>query len=103
MSFVRRLADALIDKSTKKSRGIAIGITGAWGSGKSSVLNLLCQHVKDNYVAKTRPTFETKKPCVQRWTALYGSVTILFYGLVRCARHQITALSLSFGGHFCDF
>ena len=49
VSFVRRLADALIDKSTKKSRGIAIGITGAWGSGKSSVLNLLCQHVKDNY------------------------------------------------------
>jgi predicted KAP-like P-loop ATPase len=49
MNFVRRLADALVDKSTKKSRGIAIGITGAWGSGKSSVLNLLRQHIKETY------------------------------------------------------
>lgn len=47
--FVRRLADALIDKSTQKSRGIAIGITGPWGSGKSSVLNLLRQHIKTLY------------------------------------------------------
>lgn len=49
MNFVRRLADALIDRSTRKSRGIAIGITGAWGSGKSSVLNLLRQHIKETY------------------------------------------------------
>src|SRR5437016_1539010 len=49
MNFVRRLADALIDKSTTKSRGIAIGVTGAWGSGKSSVLNLLRQHTKETY------------------------------------------------------
>jgi predicted KAP-like P-loop ATPase len=49
MNFVRRLADALIDKSTAKSRGIAIGVTGAWGSGKSSVLNLLRQHIKETY------------------------------------------------------
>lgn len=49
MNFVRRLADALIDKTTAKSRGIAIGVTGAWGSGKSSVLNLLRQHIKDTY------------------------------------------------------
>jgi hypothetical protein len=49
MSFVRRLADALIDKSTAKSRGIAIGVTGAWGSGKSSILNLLRQHIKETH------------------------------------------------------
>jgi hypothetical protein len=49
MNFVRRLEDALIDKSTMKSRGIAIGVTGAWGSGKSSVLNLLRQHTKETY------------------------------------------------------
>jgi hypothetical protein len=49
MNFVRRLADALIDKPTTKSRGIAIGVTGAWGSGKSSVLNLLRQHIKETY------------------------------------------------------
>ena len=49
MNFVRRLADALVDKNTSKSRGIAIGITGPWGSGKSSVLNLLRQHIKETY------------------------------------------------------
>ncbi|KJC50174.1 hypothetical protein UB31_12480 [Bradyrhizobium sp. LTSP849] len=49
IDFVRRLADALIDKNTAKSRGIAIGITGAWGSGKSSVLNLLRQRIKETY------------------------------------------------------
>lgn len=49
MDFVRRLADALVNRSTRKSRGIAIGITGAWGSGKSSILNLLRQHIQETY------------------------------------------------------
>ncbi|WP_316234156.1 KAP family NTPase [Bradyrhizobium sp. SZCCHNR1098] len=49
MNFVRRLADALIDKKTGKSRGIAIGITGPWGSGKSSILNLLREHLKASF------------------------------------------------------
>jgi predicted KAP-like P-loop ATPase len=39
--FVRRLASALIDGKTGRSRGVVIGITGPWGSGKSSILNLL--------------------------------------------------------------
>jgi hypothetical protein len=47
--FVRRLADALIDPLTGKARGLAIGIAGPWGSGKSSVLNLLQQHIKIAY------------------------------------------------------
>jgi hypothetical protein len=47
--FVRRLTDALIDPQTGKARGLAIGITGPWGSGKSSVLNLLRQHIKTAY------------------------------------------------------
>jgi predicted KAP-like P-loop ATPase len=47
--FVRRLADALIDPRTKKARGLAIGITGPWGTGKSSVLNLLSRHIKATY------------------------------------------------------
>lgn len=58
MNFVRRLADALIDKNTKKSRGIAIGVTGAWGSGKSSVLNLLRLHIKGIYRNALVVTFD---------------------------------------------
>ncbi|MGW1425742.1 KAP family P-loop NTPase fold protein [Bradyrhizobium manausense] len=58
MNFVRRLTDALIDKGTTKSRGIAIGITGAWGSGKSSVLNLLRQHIKETYLQALVVSFD---------------------------------------------
>lgn len=47
--FVRRLASALIDPKTKKSRGVVIGITGPWGSGKSSILNLLRERLKAGY------------------------------------------------------
>jgi putative protein kinase ArgK-like GTPase of G3E family len=44
--FVRRLASALVDGKTGKSRGVVIGITGSWGSGKSSILNLLRERLK---------------------------------------------------------
>lgn len=44
-SFVARLCNALINETTKKSSGLIIGITGQWGSGKSSILNLLHQYI----------------------------------------------------------
>ena len=34
--FVRRVASALVDRKTGKSRGVVVGVTGPWGSGKSS-------------------------------------------------------------------
>ena len=49
LRFIERLADALIDPKTGKSTGTAIGITGPWGSGKSSVLNLLNEHLRKEY------------------------------------------------------
>jgi hypothetical protein len=47
--FVRRLASALIDGKTQRATGVVIGITGPWGSGKSSLLNLLREHLKTTY------------------------------------------------------
>lgn len=47
--FIRRLGTALINPGTKKSTGIVIGITGPWGSGKSSILNLLREHIRTEY------------------------------------------------------
>jgi predicted KAP-like P-loop ATPase len=47
--FIRRLSDALISPA-RKATGVIIGITGPWGSGKSSILNLLAQRV-----GETRP------------------------------------------------
>ncbi|MBN9546302.1 MAG: AAA family ATPase [Alphaproteobacteria bacterium] len=47
--FIERLTAALIDPATKKSTGVVIGITGQWGSGKSSILNLLRTHISELY------------------------------------------------------
>src|SRR5262249_49345134 len=47
--FVERLTSALVNPDTGKSTGIVVGITGVWGSGKSSILNLLREHVKAKY------------------------------------------------------
>jgi predicted KAP-like P-loop ATPase len=47
--FVHRLASALIDEKTQRATGVVIGVTGPWGSGKSSILNLLRGHLKTTY------------------------------------------------------
>lgn len=39
--FVQRLVNAVISHDRGKSSGVVVGITGPWGSGKSSILNLL--------------------------------------------------------------
>ena len=46
--FVVRLARAVIDKN-KRATGVVVGVTGAWGSGKSSVLNLLCNYLNSEH------------------------------------------------------
>jgi hypothetical protein len=47
--FIQRLADAVITRTTNKATGIIIGITGPWGSGKSSILNLLANRIKESH------------------------------------------------------
>jgi len=47
--FVDGLVDALVHKSSGRSSGIVLGITGAWGSGKSSILNMLEEKVVGRY------------------------------------------------------
>lgn len=46
MGFVARLADALITTDNKAARGVVVGVTGPWGSGKSSILNLVAMEIK---------------------------------------------------------
>ena len=43
--FVQRLTHALISAQTKRATAIAVGLTGTWGSGKSSILNLVAEHI----------------------------------------------------------
>jgi hypothetical protein len=47
--FVERLASALIDSKTNRSTGVVVGISGPWGSGKTSILNLLHEHIANTH------------------------------------------------------
>lgn len=47
--FIARLCHAVIERNKKKATGAIIGITGPWGSGKSSILNLLDHYIKADY------------------------------------------------------
>ena len=44
--FVSRIANSLIGRDRTKARGVIVGIVGPWGSGKSSVLNLLANELE---------------------------------------------------------
>ena len=45
-TFVRRIAQALVSPNSNQATGSVIGICGEWGSGKSSVLSLLAEHLE---------------------------------------------------------
>lgn len=47
--FVTQVADALVDKQTKRASGLVVSLLGAWGSGKSSILNMLEQDIRSRY------------------------------------------------------
>jgi hypothetical protein len=47
--FVEQLTDALVDKKNKRSSGLVVSLLGAWGSGKTSILNLLEADLKSRY------------------------------------------------------
>ena len=49
INFVKRICQALIDIENEKSTGVTVGITGQWGSGKSSVLNLIQEQIETTY------------------------------------------------------
>jgi hypothetical protein len=44
--FIPRVANSLIGRDRRKARGVIVGIVGPWGSGKSSVLNLLANELE---------------------------------------------------------
>src|SRR5689334_19065772 len=47
--FIERLSLAVVNSETQKSTGVVVGITGSWGSGKSSILNLLSEYLAQQY------------------------------------------------------
>ena len=53
--FAMQLVKTLTIYAQKKDNmdGLVIGIEGPWGSGKTSLLNLMKQHLKDKFIVKT--------------------------------------------------
>lgn len=47
--FVRRLCGSLVDKTKGVSSGVVLGITGPWGSGKSSILNMMDEVIRTDF------------------------------------------------------
>lgn len=54
--IAENLATSVISSGTED--GLVIGIQGGWGSGKSSILNLLCNHVEKKHAAASVIRFE---------------------------------------------
>lgn len=50
-TFIERLGRTLVSPDGKLSSGVVLGICGEWGSGKSSLLNLLAHHLREQQKA----------------------------------------------------
>ncbi len=49
--FIDRLVSALINEKTDRATGIVVGFVGEWGSGKSSILNMLDGAIHEAYLS----------------------------------------------------
>lgn len=47
--FAKRIVRALIEHNSRHSRQVVVGITGEWGSGKSSILNFIEKEIKAEF------------------------------------------------------
>jgi predicted KAP-like P-loop ATPase len=54
-SFSEHLAKALLNSKEEKEENLVIALCGKWGSGKSSIINLTKEHIKNNKDVKNKP------------------------------------------------
>lgn len=57
--IVKRLTDILLKETPKKS--FSIGLVGPWGNGKSSIINIVKEEIKDKTILKDK---EVKEPII---------------------------------------
>jgi len=50
--LAKRLTDCLIDPSGDRATGLVVGLTGSWGSGKSSVISLVTEEIRRRHGKK---------------------------------------------------
>jgi len=79
-ALVDRLAATLVD-THGHAQGVVVGLTGPWGSGKSSFLNLLSEYITDNY-----PTVVTVRFNPWLITSADGLVSAFFYDVSEALR-----------------
>jgi hypothetical protein len=79
-ALVDRLAATLVD-THGHAQGVVVGLTGPWGSGKSSFLNLLWEYITDNY-----PTVVTVRFNPWLITSADGLVSAFFYDVSEALR-----------------
>ncbi|MEP5764945.1 MAG: P-loop NTPase fold protein [Halieaceae bacterium] len=48
-NFVKRLTSALVQEDKAEATGVVLGLNGPWGSGKSSVLNMLDEYIRAEF------------------------------------------------------
>lgn len=60
-AFARALGNAILSHKEKDS--VAIGLYGAWGSGKTSIINLALEHIE--FISKKKT--DKRKPIIVRF------------------------------------
>ena len=48
VDFANKIANII--KNSESSKGLCFGIYGKWGSGKTSILNMITEYLRDNQV-----------------------------------------------------
>ncbi|MEK0082857.1 KAP family P-loop NTPase fold protein [Benzoatithermus flavus] len=101
--FAARLARMLVDPDTRAASGIVVGVTGSWGSGKSSLLNLLARAITgrwpDAVVVRFDPWLVSGRDDLVRsfLKDLHASLTAATGGVVTEKRTAIARSVLEYG------
>ncbi|RVC63026.1 MAG: hypothetical protein EOS65_31865 [Mesorhizobium sp.] len=95
--FVEQLTDALVDKNTRRSSGLVVSLLGAWGSGKSSILNLLETDLKDRYESAIVLRFDpwliaNRDSLVRQFLSDLGKILAKDHGISANASKQVGKL-----------
>lgn len=67
--FATILGDRIMNYRSPKNESVVIGIAGEWGSGKSSLMNMVLDHIKKEYIYSNNLEYEEKPiiMCFNPW------------------------------------
>ena len=68
-NFAINLGDRIIEHKSPNKENLVIGIAGEWGSGKSSLMNIVLDHIEQEYISSNKLN-DNEKPiimCFNPW------------------------------------